>query len=54
MIKISLSKIRGIGLIFYKRKYYALWLEWADGGIVQESGELKPLWITPRIRFVHT
>jgi len=51
--KITISKIRGIGIIFYRHKYRALWLEWADGGAILESGKLKTLWCLPRIRYVH-
>lgn len=53
-VKISISKIRGIGLIWFRRKYHALWLEWADGGQAMPDGTLKPLWIKPRIRYVRT
>ena len=55
MIKISTSKIRGIGLIiWFKHRYHALWIEWADGGQAMPNGKLKPLWIIPRVRYVHT
>ncbi len=53
-VKISCTKIRGIGLIVWTGKYYAFWLEWADGGLAMPDGKLKPLWIRPRLRFVHT
>ena len=53
-IRLCISTIRGIGLIIYHKRYYALWFEWADGGSALPSGRLKPLWIVPRIRFVHT
>lgn len=53
--KISLSKIRGLGLIFWTdSKYYALWLEWADGGQVMLDGSMKTMWAKPQVRFVHT
>ena len=53
-IRIGISAIRGIGIIWIQQKYHALWLEWADGGRALLNGELKPLWIIPRIRYVHT
>ncbi|KKL71288.1 hypothetical protein LCGC14_2096430 [marine sediment metagenome] len=54
-IRVVAHKIRGIGLLlFFKRKYYALWFEWADGGQAMPDGTLKTLWIKPQIRFVHT
>ena len=53
--KIAVSKIRGIGLIcIHGKKYRALWLEWADGGQADEHGKLDPIWIWPRVRYVHT
>lgn len=53
--RISISKIRGIGLLLWFRKiYYALWLEWAEGGQCLPSGRSKIIWIKPRIRFVST
>ncbi len=54
-LKIALHKIRGLGFIFvFRKKYYSLWLEWADGGEAMDNGTLKTLWIKPRIHFVHT
>ena len=52
--KITISRIRGIGFIlWYPNHYYALWLEWADGGQATPDGKLKTLWQLPRIRYVH-
>lgn len=53
-IKLTASKIRGIGLIWIVDKYHALWFEWADGGQTMPDGALKTLWIRPRLRYVHT
>jgi len=53
-VKVTISKIRGIGLIWFRQKYHALWLEWADGGQVMPCGRLKVMWIFPRVRYVHT
>lgn len=52
--KIVCHLIRGIGLIVFWKRYYALWFEWADGGQAMPDGALKPIWIKPRFRFVHT
>lgn len=54
IIKLSLSKIRGIALIWIGKKYHALWFEWADGAQMLPNGRLKTLWILPRIRYVHS
>lgn len=52
-VKISISKIRGIGFIWIGWQYHALWLEWADGGQFMPDGTLKTLWIRPQLRYVH-
>ena len=52
MFRISVSKIRGIGLLWTSPKYHALWFEWADGGQALLNGKLKTLWIRPRFRYV--
>ena len=56
MIKITISKMRGIGLLLWFRKtYYALWLEWADGAHwFLDGSKWRIIWIKPRIRFVST
>jgi len=53
-IKISVSKIRGMALIWIGKKYHALWLEWANGAQTLGNGRIKILWMCPRIRYVHT
>jgi len=53
-IKLSISKIRGIALIWIGKKYHALWLNWANGGQILENGKLKILWIWPQIKYVHS
>ena len=52
-IKISVSKIRGLAIIWIGKKYHALWLEWANGTQILSNGKMKTLWMYPRIRYVH-
>ena len=52
MFRITISKIRGVGLLWAFPRYHALWFEWADGGQVTPNGKLKTLWIKPRFRYV--
>lgn len=52
--RITLSKIRGVGLIWFGKRYRALWLEWANGGQMLPNGRMRILWIFPRVRYVHT
>lgn len=52
-VELSISKIRGIALIWIRKKYHALWFEWAEGAQVLLNGERKILWICPRIRYIH-
>ncbi len=51
-IKLSVSKFRGLALIWIGKKYHAFWLEWANGGQVLSNGMIKTLWMLPRIKYV--
>jgi len=53
-IKISVSKIRGASLMWFRKRYHALWFEWANGAQVLPNSKMKVLWIFPRIKYVHT
>jgi len=53
-IKLSVNKIRGVALIWFRRKYHAIWLEWANGAQMLPTGRMRTLWMYPRIRYVHT
>jgi hypothetical protein len=52
MFRITISKIRGIGVLWTSPTYHALWFEWADGGQITPNNKLKILWIKPRFKYV--